>query len=268
MLSGTPYPELTGTYQLASSSGFVSEISFHGKGFFSGTRNSFEAKMYRHDDRSNSLYTVSGQWNDKFTIHDVERDEHIDTYESAKQPSVVPYVEDVDEQDPWESRRAWRGVIESLNKGDMSGTVRAKSKVEQGQRNMRKDEEKTGQKWKPAFYINEHSDPIFEKLAAMTGDELHAEKTMGVWKLDSERVGRLQKPYHKGLVPTNTALEGESPSSTPRGSIDHSGQTNEFAVNSGRASTPRGSIDQSRQTNGHAVASERSSTTHGRIQLD
>ena len=61
-LSGHLYPELSGTYQIISSTGFVSEIRFFGQGFFSGTRNSFEAKMYRREDTTKSpIYNVKGQ---------------------------------------------------------------------------------------------------------------------------------------------------------------------------------------------------------------
>jgi hypothetical protein len=224
LLSGTPYPELGGTYYLASSTGFVSEIDFTGRGFFSGTKNSFEAKTYKHDDDEKVLYKVTGQWNDRFTIYDVVENKEIETYDAANQPTTRLHVDEVEEQDPWESRRAWRGVIESLNRGDMGGTSRAKSKVEQGQRNMRKEEGKSGVGWKPAFFRKESGDPVFEKLAVMVGAKLEADKTMGVWKLDRDAVENLKKPYHPGMVPTGTTNEGETPTSTPRGSLDQTAQ--------------------------------------------
>jgi hypothetical protein len=238
LLSGTPYPELSGSYSIASSSGFVSEIDFSGKGFFSGAKNSFQARVYEDVHRTKLLYKVSGNWNDKFTIFDVVEDKEIETYDSANQPSTRIHVEDIEDQDPWESRRAWRGVIESLNKGDMSGTSREKAKVEQGQRNMRKEEERKGKKWKPAFYRQQNGDPVFEKLAAMVGAKLEADKTMGVWKLDGDAVKNLKKPYHADIVPTNTASEGETPASTPRGSTDQALLTNRGQVNRAR----RGSL--------------------------
>ena len=48
---------------------------------------------------------------------------------------------------------------------------------------------------------------------------------MGVWKLDGDAVKNLKKPYHAGIVPTNTASEGGTPTSTPRGSTDQTGVT-------------------------------------------
>src|ERR1700712_1209244 len=62
ILSGTMYPEIDGTYHIISSSGFVTETRFFGKGFFSGKRNSLEAIMYRRDDESKKpLYVIRGQ---------------------------------------------------------------------------------------------------------------------------------------------------------------------------------------------------------------
>lgn len=62
-LSGSLYPELGGTCQIISSTGFVSEIGFSGQGFFSGLRNSFKAKMYRATDNlKTTIFIASGQW--------------------------------------------------------------------------------------------------------------------------------------------------------------------------------------------------------------
>ena len=60
-LSGHLYPEIHGTYYVVSSAGFISEITYSGKGFFSGARNSFEAKIYRRDDESKTpIYILKG----------------------------------------------------------------------------------------------------------------------------------------------------------------------------------------------------------------
>ena len=61
--SGHLYPEINGTYFLPSSSGFVSEIQYSGKGFWGGEKNHFEAKVYRRDDANKKpLYLLSGCW--------------------------------------------------------------------------------------------------------------------------------------------------------------------------------------------------------------
>ncbi|KAK3078354.1 hypothetical protein LTS18_007730, partial [Coniosporium uncinatum] len=205
ILSGSLYPELTGTYHLASSSGFVSELSFSGKkllGLGGGSKNHFEAKLYRERDPSNVLYTVTGEWNGTFTIHDVQNGRDIETYDTRTAKGTPIHVEDVSKQDDWESRKAWHGVIEGLNQGNMQATSDAKSVLEEAQRAMRKEEEARGETWQPIFFRSERSDPTFEKLANMCGMSYDANRTVGIWKLNADAVEHAKKPYHGDLTPT------------------------------------------------------------------
>ncbi len=62
-LSGTLYPEISGTYHIVSSSDFVTELRFSGKGYFSGTKNHLEAIIYRRGDESKTpimLFEANG----------------------------------------------------------------------------------------------------------------------------------------------------------------------------------------------------------------
>ena len=205
LLSGTPYPELTGTYHISSSSGFISEIDFSGKSLLglTGTKNKFDATLYRADDAHKSaLYTVSGTWNDKFTILDNENDREVETYHTNGSPAAALLVEPLSEQDPWESRKAWAGVFDALNHGQMQRTSDEKAKIEEGQRAMRKKENGKNVKWKPVFFSDVTHDDVFEKLAAPVGVKLEANRTVGVWKFDRGKAQEARKPYHGDLVPT------------------------------------------------------------------
>jgi hypothetical protein len=214
LLTGTPYPELNGMYRISSSSGFIAEIDFIGRGGFfgmSGTKNSFEASLYRADDpEKKALYTAKGAWNDTFTIRDVASNADIETYTTNAEPAAPLIVAPVNEQDPWESRRAWSGVIDALNRGDMQATSDEKGKVERGQRAMRKrekEEAEGGSKaeaegWEPTFFTRAEGDEVFDRLAKPVGAELGKEKTVGVWKFDHERAGAARKPYRGDLTPT------------------------------------------------------------------
>ena len=203
LLTGTPYPELSGTYHISSSNSFVSKIDFSGKGLFSsGKKNSFEAVLYHNEDEASPLYKVEGQWNDKFTFHDVNSKTDLETYDTNAHPGAPLLVADLSEQDPWESRKAWSGVIDALNKGDMQGTSDEKSKIEEGQRGMRKGEEAGGKRWQPLFFKTVQGDHVFDKLAAGIGAQLDADKTVGVWKFDQEKARTATKPYHGGFRPS------------------------------------------------------------------
>jgi hypothetical protein len=204
-LTGTPYPELNGTYYISSSSGFIAEIGFSGKGFLgmSGTKNRFEASLYRAGDADRKpLYTAKGGWNDRFTMHDVASGTDLETYDTNTEPAAPLNVAPIDEQDPWESRRAWRGVIDALNQGNMQATSDEKGKVEQGQRAMRKRQGLGEKEWGAIFFKNVDGDEVFERLAEPIGAELGKEKTVGVWKFDHDRARVARKPYRGNLTPT------------------------------------------------------------------
>jgi oxysterol-binding protein-related protein 9/10/11 len=202
LLSGRLYPELGGTYHIISSSGFVSEISFSGQGFFSGMKNSFEAKIYhREDEKKSPVYTASGQWSGTFTIRDPISATDIETYIPD---SILPaplYIPDLADQDPWETRNAWKDVLAALSDGDMQGIVREKSKLEEAQRAMRKKEIAQNITWEPKFFSSTKEDPLFDKLASATGWQLHSGRTKGVWRFDEEKAKQLSKPYYGDLTP-------------------------------------------------------------------
>jgi len=204
LLSGTPYPELNGTYHISSSSGFISEIDFTGKSMLGmkGTKHKFEASLYRAEDtKRDPLYTATGTWNDTFTIHDNTTQTDLETYNTNAIPGAPLIVPPLSEQDPWESRRAWAGVIDALNHGDMRRTSDEKGKVEQGQREMRKKEETEGKKWQATFFTRTTEDPVFDRLAASIGVSLEADRTVGVWKFDHGKAKEAKPPYHGDLMP-------------------------------------------------------------------
>jgi hypothetical protein len=202
LLSRRLYPELNGTYHIVSSTGFVSEISFSGQGFFSGIKNSFEAKIYHRDDDAKSpIYIASGQWSGEFTIRDPNSATDIETCIPASIPPAPLHIPDLADQDPWETRNAWKEVLSAIDEGDMHRIVNEKSKLEEAQRAMRRKEEVQDTKWVPKFFSSEKEDPLFDKLASATGWQLHSERTKGVWKFDTEKAKQATKPYHGRLTP-------------------------------------------------------------------
>jgi len=68
--------------------------------------------------------------------------ETIGTNGRENDPAILG-ISNVNEQDPWESRRAWKYVIEALRCGRYSDVVLQKSKIENTQREMRSVEAKS-----------------------------------------------------------------------------------------------------------------------------
>lgn len=200
ILSGSPYPELNGTYYIASSNGLFSKIDFSGRGLFSGTRNSFHAVVYHKDSEDKPLFVVEGQWTDKFTVSDGAGKE-LEVFDTNVNDQTQLQVPDVSDQDPWESRKAWKDTIDALGQGNMQATVDAKSKIEEAQRQLRKSEEQKSQQWQTLFFRQERGDEQFEKLAKDIGEELHADKTMGVWRFDWDKYKGTKRPFRGDLTP-------------------------------------------------------------------
>lgn len=215
-LSGS-YPELDGTYTIPCTSGYYSVIDFSGKSLLGGGRkNEFEAKVYASSDKGadadRPIYTVTGHWNESITIYkgdetskETER-EHI----VLKDVPTVPlklFEPKLEAQDPWESRRAWRGVSEALTKGDMMAAAKAKSVVEQGQRAMRKDEEHEGKTWKPLFFKAQDDDPVAAHLYKSILKDLKPDPTVAIWKFDEDLWQQgIKKPFHGNLTPDNKGV--------------------------------------------------------------
>ena len=143
------------------------------------------------------LYSVNGQWNDSFTIHKGGKKDGtvIDTYNPANSPVTPLTLAPLDQQDPRESKRAWKKVADAILKGDMDTTGAEKSKIEVAQREMRKREATEGKEWQRTFFTRVANDPLYDGLARVTGEKIDADKTNGIWRFDRERAKGVQKPY-------------------------------------------------------------------------
>jgi hypothetical protein len=206
LIYGTPYVELEKSTKIASSSGYIAKIDFSGKGWLSGKKNSFTASLYRESDgEKHPLYTVDGQWSSSFTIRDACTKKEIETYTVGNMKSTPMTVALLENQDAYESRRAWRDVATAIERGDMDATSLAKSKIENAQRELRKKEKEEGEEWERRFFksVNEKDDTVFMRLATMldltqgNGAGIESDRTGGVWRFHKERAKDAKPPYHK-----------------------------------------------------------------------
>ncbi|KAH6985550.1 hypothetical protein EDB80DRAFT_822464, partial [Ilyonectria destructans] len=184
-----------------SSSGYVSEIKFSGTGIFRGKRNSFEARVYHRDNPKKSCYELRGVWSEEWRIIDGKTGELLKTYDvnavenTPAQIDIAP----VEEQDPWESRRAWRDVVSAIEEGNYRAASIAKHKVEEAQRKRRSDEKKRGETWKPLFFRSIPGDEheVFHRVAEGTSWQLLDAETKGVWRIDDKQLESLERPFRK-----------------------------------------------------------------------
>ncbi|KAK5117040.1 hypothetical protein LTR62_006761 [Meristemomyces frigidus] len=204
ILTGGPYPELNGTYDIVSSTGLIAEIDFTGKGFLGvgGSKNHVAAGVFHANDtkRKSPLFTAEGSWAESFVLKDASG-ETIDTYDVASAPATDFRTADLDKQDPWESRSAWAGVIDSIHSGNMQGVADNKSKLETAQREMRKVPATEEASWKSVFFRKEMDSAVATKLLGVIGKGLEPEKTCGVWRYDVEGAAKLERPWRGTLTP-------------------------------------------------------------------
>ncbi|BCR93580.1 OSBP family protein [Aspergillus luchuensis] len=200
LIYGTPFVELEKSTRIASSTGYVAKIDYSGKGWLSGKKNTFSAILFKENEgEKKPLYTVDGQWSDSFVIKDSRKHE-VDRF-SVKDTKTTPLtLAPVDQQDLYESRRAWRDVAAGIERGDMDAVSVAKSKIENAQRELRKVEKSEGREWDRRFFkrVNDTDDEEFWRLARMIGvTSLESDKTGGVWRFDPTSAADAKPPYHK-----------------------------------------------------------------------
>lgn len=204
LFTGTAYPELTGKYEIVSTNGFVSEIDFSGKKMLglAGSKNHVSAAVFDTKDRTKALWTVEGSWSGKFTIRDEVAGNDVEIFDCmTAQPSPMK-IAPVEQQDPWESRRAWKGTTDALDAGNMQLAANEKGQVERGQRAMRKEEQASGEVWKQLFFRKTDRDERFEKLSSLTREK--SVLGTGFWVWDGDLAGRVRRPFRGELRPDNS----------------------------------------------------------------
>jgi oxysterol-binding protein-related protein 9/10/11 len=137
---GSPYIELTETSNIVQGCadgtvGWLGQVEYKGKGYFSGKSHSFKAVLTppEHDSENHSQshlnesskpHVIEGTWhtNSKFAngmnFHDVSG------------PKMEVHVKDINEQGEWESRKLWANVSKGIREQDFEYASKEKGKIE------------------------------------------------------------------------------------------------------------------------------------------
>jgi oxysterol-binding protein-related protein 9/10/11 len=212
IMTGSLCPELSGTTYIRSSSGYTCQIDYICKGWVSGKRNSFVAKMF-HDDHGNEpLYVAEGQWNGEFSIKKCDTQEAVEKFDIDTIPRTPLQVAPLELQHPLESRRAWQHVANAINRGDIFAVGHEKTKIENEQRGMRKREKAEGREFPRRYFSKAKEDPVAEKLAQGMKGETSMRGEMdghhGVWIWDEKKYRGIQDNLRNGIKsPTRTRFD-------------------------------------------------------------
>lgn len=201
LITGSPYVELNSSTYIQSSSGYTARIDYSGKGWVSGKKNTFSAIIYPEGKEKEVIYKADGQWNDSFQIKDAKTKAVVDTFDHKSIKTTPLIVAEIEDQDDFETRRAWKKVSDAINSGNMELTSAEKSIIENRQREMRQEEKAEGREWERKFFSRTAEFPLFEQLAKKIGESVNDDQTNGVWCFDKQKAEAAKPPYHPSVVP-------------------------------------------------------------------
>ncbi|WEW55127.1 Oxysterol-binding protein 4 [Emydomyces testavorans] len=207
LIYGTPFVELDRSSYIVSSTGYIAKIDYSGKGWLSGKKNSFSAILYHESEgEKNPIYAADGRWSKEFTIKEARgKKQEIEKYDAKATKTTPLTLAKLEDQDIYESRRAWRDVALAIERGDMDATSLAKSKIENAQRELRKLEREEGREWERRFFrrADINQDEVAKKLFGLlstsdpTAAAIESDKTNGVWRFDPNLAKGAAPPYYK-----------------------------------------------------------------------
>jgi len=165
---GSPYTELSQTSHIQSSTGWLATIDYKGKGYFSGKAHSFKAVLTRNT--GGKPHTFEGQWNTTSVpkssagLGSLGVLDANGNFTDVTGPKEEVTVRPIKEQEKWESRRLWKVVSAGIRSGDFDTAAKDKSRIENEQRQRRRDEQAGETKWQLRYFDHVERDADYQAL--------------------------------------------------------------------------------------------------------
>lgn len=201
LITGSPYVELNSSTYIQSSTGYTARIDYSGRGWVSGKKNTFSAVLYPEGKEKDVIYKADGQWNESFQIKEAKTKTVVDTFDHKCTSTTPLTVAEIEDQDHFETRRAWKKVSGAINQGNMELTSAEKTIIETRQREMRQQEKDEGREWERKFFSRATEFRLFEQLAGKIGESINDSQTNGVWSFDKQKADAATRPFHPTVVP-------------------------------------------------------------------
>lgn len=90
----------------------------------------------------------------------------MESFDPEKTKPTPLIIAPIEEQDHFESRKAWKKVADAIVKGDLDTTSTEKSIIENRQRAMRKQEKEENREWERRFFKRVDNHSAFEQLVS------------------------------------------------------------------------------------------------------
>lgn len=152
LLTGSPYLEIIGNTTITCTSGIGARIQFLPKPWFSGEYNVVKGSVYFLEDPSVKIYEISGKWTEKIYVGPEKSKNKILLLDVLSSPIYLPYVKNIELQSRYESRQVWNLVTQALNKQEYGEATIEKTRIEEEQRALRREELEKGVKWQPKLF--------------------------------------------------------------------------------------------------------------------
>jgi len=215
-MKGSLQPELSDASYIRCSSGYTAKIEYTSKGWMGGTRNGFSATLYRDGCEKQPLYTVDGKWCEAWVCKDMRTNTEVERFDVNDIKRSPLQVAPIEEQHPLESRRAWKPVVDAINNGDISAVSQEKGKIENEQRDMRKQEKEQDTDFPRRYFSLAQEDAVADRLAeGYECMKAEMDGQHGLWMWDEEKyrkmlgAGNRNPSYRRDTIDSGVVMMDE-----------------------------------------------------------
>ncbi|KAK6523209.1 hypothetical protein TWF694_006101 [Orbilia ellipsospora] len=196
--------EYTGRCQIVSSSGYITRVAFgedvvrrgtvkERLGWYpssgdDGKRVSATIHRWREDSGgverdSQPLVILSGFWNGDMKIRDMRNGkEEVFRVDDCEKGEIV--TAPIEKQTGWESQKAWAATKEALGNRDWKRATEEKRKIEEWQRDLRRTEQREGNKWSPKYFGIVEQCKQVERMRRVLGEDSRLGSTF--WRYQNQ----------------------------------------------------------------------------------
>ncbi|XP_034985431.1 oxysterol-binding protein-related protein 11 isoform X1 [Zootoca vivipara] len=165
-----PWVELGGKVSVnCAKTGYSASITFHTKPFYGGKLHRVTGEV-KQNATNTVVCRVQGEWNSilEFTYNNGETKCMDLTKLSVTRKRVRP----IEKQGPFESRKLWQHVTESLRDGDIDKATEHKKALEERQRNEERLRAETGEPWQTKYFVKDgdgwvYYNPLWKRMPAV-----------------------------------------------------------------------------------------------------
>ncbi|KAM3851623.1 oxysterol-binding protein-related protein 11 isoform 2-T2 [Vipera latastei] len=170
-----PWVELGGKVSVnCAKTGYSASITFHTKPFYGGKLHRVTGEV-KQNATNTVVCKVQGEWNSilEFTYSNGETK----CVDLSKLSVTRKRVRPIEKQAPFESRKLWQHVTESLRQGDIEKATEHKKALEEQQRNEERLRMETGTPWQTKYFVKDgdgwvYYNPLWKRMPAVQNHEV------------------------------------------------------------------------------------------------